>query len=325
MCTLLLSVLFLSQGMAARLRYEREGNRFVSEANHGVMGNAPADIFKAQLPNNGLIAMIGQLSFSGKKNEVLTAVITGTLVLIIVIGVSFIYVNRSHYKQQIKMLRDDLHEKEECLEVANEERDWLIKEVHHRVKNNLQIVMSLLNSQSIYEPNKTVRKAIRNSQHRMYAISLVHQKLYQADSLSEVDMVVYAHELVEYLTDAFEVPDKIRFELDMEPLLLDISMAVSFGLIMNEAISNTLKYAFPAVSQGVVSIRLTSSDQINYCLSISDNGIGIAHSETKTNESFGNVLMAGLARQLGGEYHSKSDGGVAILVTFSKRNEPIVV
>lgn len=245
------------------------------------------------------------------------------LIFLLLSGTAGYYLNQFRTKKQARLLQNELQEKIICLQIADEEHDWLIKEIHHRVKNNLQIVISLLNTQANYETDKYAKQAIRNSQHRMYAISLVHQRLYQSGNVSEVDMLIYSHELIEYLKDVFDVSERITIEMDMKPLLLDISMAVAFGLIVNEAVSNAFKYAFPAKAPGKVKVSLESEDLLNYKLSISDNGIGFQENDHyDPADSFGNTLIAGLTRQLGGTMETINKNGVAIIIIFRKP-EPI--
>src|SRR6185369_16726337 len=116
--------------------------------------------------------------------------------------------------------------KNEQLQHLLNEKEWLIKEIHHRVKNNLQIVMSLLNSQSAFIDNEPALTAIHDSQHRVHAMSLIHQKLYNADDVSSIDMSFYIRELVSYLSDSFDASQRVRFEFNIEPLEMDVSQAV---------------------------------------------------------------------------------------------------
>src|SRR6185369_1941097 len=116
--------------------------------------------------------------------------------------------------------------KNEQLQHFLNEKEWLLKEIHHRVKNNLQIVMSLLNPQSAYIDNEPALTAIHDSQHRVHAMSLIHQKLYNSENVSSINMSLYIQELVTYLSDSFNTRQQIRFELAIEPLEMDVSQAV---------------------------------------------------------------------------------------------------
>lgn len=234
------------------------------------------------------------------------------------------YKKRKHKANAVSYLQNKIDDQAFCLEAVTEERDWLLKEIHHRVKNSLQIVMSLLNTQLAYLKNEEAVKAIRNSQHRMYSISLVHQMLYQAESISRIDIVKYMRELLEYLKDAYQTEGKIDFMLELEPLSLDVFMALPFGLIVNEAVSNALKYAFPGSLAGALRISLISSDGAVYTLQIVDNGVGFQENDSScTTNSLGKNLMAGLANQLGGTYEIKNMNGVEITVSFNSSGEKI--
>jgi len=244
------------------------------------------------------------------------------LMSVILIGIlAFIIyrqsVARKKYIIEIVGLQRQSEDQLVCMEQFNEEKDWLIREIHHRVKNNLQIVISLLNTQSAYLSSGEARDAIKNSQHRMFAISLIHQKLYQADNLSSIDIPLYIYELVNYLKEEYSVDDNVNIKMEMVPLNLDVAYAVPLGLILNEAISNTLKYAFPNANAGELSIRLQSDDQINYHLEIADNGIGLPRKFNLDHQnSLGTNLMAGLSSQLRGILEIKDRNGVVVTLKF---------
>lgn len=197
------------------------------------------------------------------------------------------------------------------------EKEWLIKEIHHRVKNNLQIVMSLLNSQSAYIDNESALTAIHDSQHRVHAMSLIHQKLYNSENLSSIDMSFYIRELVSYLRDSFNSGQRIRFEVNIAPLEMDVSQAVPLGLILNEAITNSIKYAFPNGRKGVVTISLLETESNHYLLNISDDGIGMPSGfDKKKPGSLGMSLMAGLSEDLEGNFSIENGNGTSIKISF---------
>jgi two-component sensor histidine kinase len=177
--------------------------------------------------------------------------------------------------------------------------------------------MSLLNSQSAYIDNEPALTAIHDSQHRVHAISLIHQKLYGSENVSSIDMSFYIRELVSYLRDSFNIGPGIRFELNIEPLELDVSQAVPLGLILNEAITNSIKYAFPDGREGIISVSLSNTDLHNYLLTISDNGIGMpVQVKYKKPSSLGMSLMTGLSEDLDGNFSIESKNGTTIRVSF---------
>ena len=198
-----------------------------------------------------------------------------------------------------------------------EEKEWLLKEIHHRVKNNLQIVMSLLNSQSNYLESDAAVTAIRESKHRVQAISLIHQKLYQSDNVALISMQTYIPELVHYLKDSFDTRERIRFEDLIEPIELDVTQAVPIGLILNEAITNAIKYAFPNGENGLIIISMKEISKNRYELIISDNGIGLPVGFDFTKiKTLGMSLMRGLSKQLGGTFNLKTQNGLELFITF---------
>jgi two-component sensor histidine kinase len=197
------------------------------------------------------------------------------------------------------------------------EKEWLLREVHHRVKNNLQIVMSLLSSQASYLEDEKALLAIQESQNRIHAISLSHQKLYLSEKIALIDMTSYIREVVDYLHDALQMQDQVRFHLSVEPIELSGTLAVPLGLIINEAVTNSLKYAFPGGREGQISIALRQSDPSGCLLTIADDGIGLgADFDLSRSRSLGMTLMKGLSKQLNGSLKIESANGLTIQVRF---------
>lgn len=199
------------------------------------------------------------------------------------------------------------------------ERDWLLKEINHRVKNNLQIMISLLNSQEFFLKNSEALCAVKNSQRRLHAISLAYQKIYEPIHPSEIDMNVYISELVDYLQDEYGIDKSIKCNLHICQATLPITSAVPIGLIINEALSNSFKFAFPKRVGGKIEINfICKKEDGSYRLSISDNGIGLPEDfQTEEIQSLGTSLMMGLSRQLRGELVLQNEHGVSISVDFT--------
>lgn len=198
------------------------------------------------------------------------------------------------------------------------DKEWLLKEVHHRVKNNLQIVMSLLNSQAVYISNDAALTAIQDSKRRVYAMSLIHQKLYQSKNVATIGMPGYISELVRYVQQSFNSENQISFNQQVEPLELDVSQAIPIGLIINECIVNTIKYAFPDGRPGIMHIRLQYDGTDHLLLQLSDNGIGLpAGAEKKEHNSLGLDLVRGLAKQLKGHIGILNNNGLQITIRFA--------
>lgn len=224
------------------------------------------------------------------------------------------------YRQYRQKQKNNIlvNKKNEQLQHFLTEKEWLLKEIHHRVKNNLQIVMSLLNSQSAYIDNAPARNAIHDSQRRVHAMSLIHQKLYGSENFSSISLPVYIRELGTYLAQSFDLGQRIHLEYDIAAVEVDVSQAVPLGLILNEAITNSIKYAFPEEMRGAISISLSNIGTHEYLLSIADNGIGINGSARK--DSLGMSLMQGLSEDLNGSFSIESNNGTTIKIIFSHQS-----
>jgi len=201
----------------------------------------------------------------------------------------------------------------ESLEAKNK---WLLQELNHRVRNILQVVLSLLNTQTFYLKDESARNAVQESQRRMLAISLIHKKLYLGDNIGRIAMRNYVHELVENLSESFGVRNQILFNQDIDETSLEVSRAASVGLILNEALSNAIKYAFPDNRMGTIEIKLSNQDG-KITLIISDNGIGLP--ELEGDGDFGQLgmsLIRGLTTDLEGTLNISGAKGTALILTF---------
>ena len=197
-----------------------------------------------------------------------------------------------------------------------QEKEWLLKELHHRVKNNLHMVICLLESQALYLQDDAL-KAIEVSQHRIHAMSLIHQKLYLSDDVKHIDMANYLPEFVRYLSDSFGTGSRIAFRLEVAPLKLGVAQAIPLALIVNEVITNAIKHAFPANRSGAVIIKLTN-DQQQVTLQISDDGVGInPQFEGISQDTLGMTLIRGLSEDLNGTLSVQNRAGTVIIVVFS--------
>lgn len=268
-----------------------------------------------------------QYQQSQLKQASLARTVTIAIISLLLIIIALLY-NRYRIRQrsnrQLENQQKEINLKNTSLQkLVNEkdglleEKEWLLKEIHHRVNNNLQIVMSLLNTQSAYLDNDSAILAIRDSQHRMRAMSLIHQKLYQSDKVAIIDMQEYIQELTSYLDDNFNVNNRIKFQLYVAPIELDIAQAVPLGLIINEIITNAIKYAFPDNCQGMISISMELAEQGDILLVIADNGKGLPPGfDIAGSHSLGMNLVQGLTKQLNGTFVIKSNQGVTVNIRF---------
>ena len=177
--------------------------------------------------------------------------------------------------------------------------------------------MSLLNSQAASLQDKAALSAIQESQHRVQAMALIHQKLYQSESVARIPMISYIREVVAYLHDSYHLSQPVRFNLSVEPIELDVTLAVPLGLIINEAITNAFKYAFPEGRPGMVNISLHHLDKTTYELTIWDDGVGLpSNYDPARSRSLGMTLMHGFSGQLGGELSITSSPGLRLSLLF---------
>jgi two-component sensor histidine kinase len=197
------------------------------------------------------------------------------------------------------------------------DKEWLLKEVHHRVKNNLHTVICLLQSQALYLEDDAL-KAIEISRQRIYAMSLIHQKIYQSEDIKTVDMTNYIPEFIGYLRESFGNPAHIQFQLTIDPVKLDVSQAIPIALIVNEAVTNAIKYAFPDRRPGTITILLQQLED-HMKLTVKDNGVGMDQVllDIELN-SLGIQLMKGLAREINGAISFDIDRGTRISLIFNE-------
>ena len=240
--------------------------------------------------------------------------IGGSALLFIIIGL--LYIQYRDKQQNNKVIL----QKNEQLQHFLVEKEWLVKEIHHRVKNNFHIVASLLEIQSSYLKNKEALSAIKESQHRIHSMSIIHQKLYQSETLSTIHMPEYIYELVEYLRESYSIRENIGFSLQIENIELNHASAITLGLILNEAITNSIKYAFGKANEGRISISLNHISDSQVLLSIADNGRGLPIDfDSKIGSSMGMELLQGLTDDLNGSLSIETSGGTHIKIVFDHK------
>jgi len=257
-----------------------------------------------------------QLEQARHRKAQLNFIILTAVILLLLLGITY---KAYHSKRSNNLL---LQKKQAEIEIKNtslqhllSENEWLLKEIHHRVKNNLQMITGLLNSQSVYLKDPVALEAIMESQRRVQSMALIHQKLYKTTNYSTIYMPDYIQELVVYLRGSFEMSCFIRFHIDISPVSLDIANAIPVGLIVNEGLTNAIKYAFPGRGDNVIEISLQEVlDEV--CLIISDNGIGLPANFGKSRNSFGTLLMKGLTDEMSGSFEIDGKSGTAIKIKF---------
>lgn len=200
---------------------------------------------------------------------------------------------------------------EDKIKASLNEKETLLKEIHHRVKNNLQIISSLLRLQSRRIDNRQTIELVSESQNRVKSMALVHEQLYQSSNLAEVNLQKYIQTLTSNLLSSYSINShRINLAIDVEPISLGVDLAIPCGLIINELISNCLKYAFPKGRVGKINVNLHSGENNCFILIIKDNGVGLpAKLQPHTANTLGLQLVHRLTRQLGGEIRINRDQG----------------
>ncbi|WP_250124130.1 PAS domain S-box protein [Chroococcidiopsis sp. CCMEE 29] len=208
---------------------------------------------------------------------------------------------------------------DEKIKASLKEKEVLLKEIHHRVKNNLQIISSLLKLQSGYIKDKHTLEMFKDSQSRIRSMALIHEKLYQSQDLSKVDFAEYITNLAANLFRSYELdPTAINSSLNVESIFLEIDVAVPCGLIINELVSNSLKYAFPDRRKGEIRIHLHSDNQHEIKLIVGDNGIGLPKDfDFQKTGTLGLQLVNNLVEQLEGTIEVNGHSGTEFRIKFA--------
>ncbi|RME99486.1 MAG: PAS domain S-box protein [Chloroflexi bacterium] len=203
-----------------------------------------------------------------------------------------------------------------------QEKEVLLKEIHHRVKNNLQVIYSLLSLQAGYFSDKSVLEALRDSQHRIRSMALVHEKLYQSQDLAHINPAEYIRSLVTQLFNSYQnMATLVRFESDVDKsVMLNIDQAIPCGLIINELVTNSLKYAFSTAQhngEGKITVAMKQQNDGQVILSVADNGTGLPEQiDFETATSLGLQLVNMLTLQLEGQLSVSRQGGTTVTVVF---------
>ena len=274
------------------------------------------------------------------QNRIKFSVMMG--ILAVFAGIALLLYRNNRQKQKANILLQEQRDEVErtltqltsaqvLLAAKNEENELLLKEIHHRVKNNLEIVSSLLQLQTAQFDDPAIQSAMLTSQNRVHSMGIIHQKLYQGKHLGAVEMRDYFINLSESILDSFNAEGRVKIECKMPQLVLDVDTAISIGLITNELITNALKYAFTEKQTGEIKISLTEQQNVEntdgtfrenregvLLLKISDNGIGKPVENKPKGTGFGSKLIELLTKQLDGKLIYEVNNGTTILLSFKK-------
>ena len=255
------------------------------------------------------------------KQKRIKSIVLLTLLFVSVIAVG-VYMNLKRYKKQkeiIESQKELVEAQKEQIQNTLLEKETLLREIHHRVKNNLQIISSLLNIQSEEIKNKKVLASIQEGQSRVQAMSLIHQNLYQSEEIDRVNVDKYLHELINYLSQMFLGGAKnIAVEIETSDIRFDFDTIIPLGLIVNELVSNAFKYAFLSKETGKITIKIKALNPIDYELTVEDDGNALPEDlDFKNSNSLGLKLVSILSKQLRGSFTAVAkDGKTTFIVLF---------
>ena len=244
-----------------------------------------------------------------RKNTLIISSLTGVIFSLFLISY-LIYKSLVERRSSEKILA----EKNDVISKALYEKDILLREIHHRVKNNLQVISSLLSLQSRYTDDPQIALAIKSGKDRVKAMTLIHQNLYQKENLTGIQVHHYFDKLIKSLFDSYNIsPGKIKLETDIDPMNLDVETAVPLGLIANELITNALKYAFPNDSEGCILVSLKEENN-RIIFSVTDNGVGIDEARKEGKDGFGLELVDAFKIKLAADFDIISNEGTSVVL-----------
>jgi two-component system, sensor histidine kinase PdtaS len=270
-----------------------------------------------------------QKSEMSRQTFIRNTILAGCILLLLLL----IYILKSYrQKQRINSELDQYNRKIEAFSTLMEkknrklkkvliDKEVLFKEVHHRVKNNLQIVSSLLNLQSNTITDQTTKDAIKQSQSRISSMAILHNKLYQTEDFTNVSIDQYLRQMLQSITESFGTEQcLVHFDVVADPsITFSVDTAIPFGLILNELITNAFKHAFAARLEGTITIRLSKSSADQYVLLFSDNGKGLPPNFRENSEnSLGLELIEMLVQQLNGTLEIKDYEGAQFVISFEE-------
>lgn len=287
----------------------------------GIMGITPDDINKNA---DEVLGRFKELKLLYKSHESEGEVFLGDPVnKWIQAQITPIYDDENIFQGHLLIIQDINKRKklEDELKKSVEEKDLMMKEIHHRVKNNFMIIQSLLQLQSRHIDDKDVLEIFKESQNRIKSMAFIHQRLYQHDNLKKINFGDYPETLASDIFKSYvSNPDQITLDIDTADVTLDIDTAIPLGLILNELISNSLKYAFPDGRRGKLIVKSYLKGN-EYSLIVSDNGIGLPEGlDYEKSDSLGLKLIYSLSDQIGAEVKVDTTNGTKFEITFDVKN-----
>ena len=233
-----------------------------------------------------------------------------------------LYDNKGNSVGAIETIRDvtDFRDAQKKLRKSLDEKEMLLKEIHHRVKNNLMVISSLLELESRYIKDKSLLGVFKESQNRAKSMAYIHERLYRSTDLKRIDFGDYIQSLGEDIYETYVIdPDRIKLNLKVEDVMVDVNTSVPLGLIVNELLTNSMKYAFPGDRSGEIELEFSCSGD-EYLLRVADNGVGFPEDvDYKNTSSLGLQLVTSLTEQINGKISLRNKNGTEFRITFKEQ------
>ena len=255
----------------------------------------------------------------GSRRVLIISVVMMSLVLIILV---FNTIQKRKRTKALTEKNEQIEKQNETIEASLVEKDILLKEIHHRVKNNLQLISGILELQAAQFDDKELKAVMEEGQSRVRSMSLIHEQLYQSKNLGVIDFQEYLEKLVKDIVVAFkDQHGKLDIDINVNGLSFDVNLSVPLGLIVNEMITNAFKHGFVNRQDGRISIAIKEIEENKYEMLISDNGHGLPGDfDPEKSTSLGLRLVKGLSRQLGGDYSFYNQNGANFVIQFKTTN-----
>jgi two-component sensor histidine kinase len=278
---------------------------------------------KEQIMQKALLQVHKEKVNAEKSRITLEWIIGASAILaILFLLVLFLLQKTTGQKSKLQKLIVDYEQKTLQVEKSLEEKEYLLKEIHHRVKNNLQIVSGILQLQSIHSKNKEFKDIMQQSQNRIQSMALIHQMLYQNEDIRYIPFKKYIEKLTSQITSTSRINVKnIKVDILIEEIRFDVETAIPLGLIVNELLSNAFKHAFPEGQSGGIIIWLKRLKQNEYKLIVKDDGIGMPEGiDIQLASTLGLQLVTMLSKQMKSEFKYENNGGAEFSIKFSVQN-----
>ena len=279
---------------------------------------------KEQIMQKALLQIHKEKQKAIKDKQTINWILGASLFLSLLFVIVLIQLRRkSTQKTKLQELIVNYEHKTKQVEKSLHEKEYLLKEIHHRVKNNLQIVSGILQLQASHSKNKDFKEIMMQSQSRIQSMALIHQMLYQNEDIRYIPFKSYLEKLSNQITSALMVDaNTIKVNIIIEEIKLDVEKAIPLGLIVNELLSNAIKYAYPNGQPGIVDVWLKKGSNNQFSLIVSDDGIGLPNDfNLESTNTLGLQLVSMLSKQLKAKLSYRENNGAEFTVKFNLENQ----